>query len=362
MHVRLLTLVATLVCGAAVLVAQQPSGQSTPPDSEPFHFRSGVELVNVTATVSDSAGRYVPHLSQDDFLVFEDNARQTISYFSADRVPVSLGIVLDTSGSMAGEKMQAARGALDRFLFELLDEDDEVFLYRFSDYPTLLQGWTDDRTLVSRALERIAPHGGTALYDAVSEALPLAQSGARRKKALLIVSDGNDTLSQTRLRDLKQTIRQSEVLIYAIGIDGEGEPTLRRQPAQPRAPLPPFPRPFPPIRGGRGRWPPFSPGQQTQILIPRQPQPRFPGAAGGDERVDARTLQELTDDSGGRTEIVRDAQDLDPATASIADELSQQYVIGYPATGVKDGRWHAIRVEMRDRSLRVRARRGYIAN
>ena len=173
-------------------------------------------------------------------------------------MPVSLGIVLDTSGSMAGEKIQAARAALDRFLFDLLDDGDEVFLYRFSDYPTLLQGWTSDRAAVSHALGRIAPHGGTALYDAVAEALPLAQAGTRRKKALLIVSDGNDTMSQTSLRDLKQHIRESEVLVYAIGIDGEAEPTFRQPP--PRAPLPPFRRPFPPTRGGRGRWPLFSTG------------------------------------------------------------------------------------------------------
>lgn len=340
-----------------------PVDGATPVDGDPFRFKSGVELIHVTATVSDAQGRFVPNLVQDDFMVFEDDRQQTISYFSAERVPVSLGIVLDTSGSMAGEKIQAARAALDRFLFELLDEGDEVFLYRFSDYPTLLQGWTSDRAMVSHALSRIAPHGGTALYDAVAEAIPLAQAGTRRKKALLIVSDGNDTMSQTSLRELKQQIRQSEVLVYAIGIDGEAEPVLRQPP--PRAPLPPFRRPFPPPRGGPGRWPPFSTDPspwRPQIGFPGPAQPRFPGPMRGDDRVDARTLREMTDDSGGRTEVVRDARDLNPATAGIADELSQQYFIGYPASGRKDGRWHAIRVDTRNHAYRVRARRGYIAN
>ena len=85
---------------------------------------------------------------------------------------------------MAGEKIEAARSALDRFLFELLDREDEIFLYRFSNEPMLLQGWTTDRQLLSRALGRMAPNGGTAMYDAVAEAVPLAQQGQNRKKAL----------------------------------------------------------------------------------------------------------------------------------------------------------------------------------
>ena len=98
--------------------------------------------------------------------------------------------------------------------------------------------------------------------------------------------------------------------------------------------------------------------------------PPYPGSGGGgggvysagaSDRVNVAALREITDDSGGRTEIVRDPRDLDPATENIADELSKQYYIGYPSPGHRDGRWHTIRVELRDPSLRVRARRGYIA-
>jgi hypothetical protein len=88
----------------------------------------------------------------------------------------------------------------------------------------------------------------------------------------------------------------------------------------------------------------------------------FPSSPRVDERVNVLALRELTDDSGGRTEIIRKASDLDPATAGIASELSQQYDLGYPASGVKDGRWRQIRVEVRDAKYRVRARRGYFAN
>ena len=119
------------------------------------------------------------------------------------------------------------QSALDRFLFDLLDKEDEIFLYRFSNYPVLLQGWTTDRQL-RQAAPSIAsrPNGGTAMYDAVAEAIPLAQEGQFRKKALVVISDGNDTGSRTTIRELKQQIRESEVLVYAIGIDGESEPDL----------------------------------------------------------------------------------------------------------------------------------------
>jgi Ca-activated chloride channel family protein len=347
-----------LIVAAAVIAfvvssrAQTPS-QNPGTSESPFRFRSGVELINVTATVSDINGRFVPGLTQDDFIVYDDDQRVEVTHFNAERVPVSLGIALDTSGSMAGEKMEAARGAISRFVNDLLDRDDELFLYRFSNYPVLVQGWTRDRRDLLEPLARLVPNGATALYDAVSRAIPLAQQGQNSKKALVVISDGNDTSSRTDVLDLKRQIRQSEVLVYAVGIDGEGEQTMRRAPTPPPVRLPiPVPSPFP---GSRPRWP--------------QPPSGGSGGTGGrsrwggsDDRVNAAALREITDDSGGRTEIVRDPRDLDPATASIADELSKQYYLGYASLGKKDGRWHAIRVETKNRSYRVRARRGYIAS
>ena len=340
---RVLTTAALLALVVVTLDGQQ--------QNEPgFRFKSGVELINVNATVTDASGRFVSGLRQEDFTVYEDDQLMDVSHFSSDRVPVSLGIALDTSGSMAGTKIQSAQEALDRFLYDLLDRQDEIFLYRFSNVPVLLQPWTSDRQLLSRALGRITPNGGTAMYDAVSEAIPLAQSGQHRKKALLVVSDGNDTTSGTDIRALKQQIRESEVLVYAIGIDGEEEGYTYRPP--PRAPIP-IPLPFPPGRG-RGRGWPYPPtGGGTS---------GWPRSARGDDRVNVAALRDMTDDSGGRTEIIRDARDLNPSTASIADELSKQYYLGYQASGKKDGRWHAIRVEVRNRNYRVRARRGYVAS
>ncbi|MHB8533763.1 MAG: VWA domain-containing protein [Solirubrobacteraceae bacterium] len=326
--------------------AQQPA-RPEPQSPDAFRFKSGVDLVNVTATVSDENGRFVPGLRESDFTVYEDDRPQAITQFSAERVPVSLGIALDTSGSMAGDKIDAAQGALNRFLYDLLDKDDEIFLYRFSDEPVLLQGWTKDRQLLSHALGRITPSGGTAMYDTIVEAVPLAQTGEHRKKALVIISDGNDTSSNAGVRAVKDLIRESEVLVYAIGIDGDGGPTARGA----RVPRVPIPFPFPP---GRGRGYPLPPPQQPPTGWARRGQ--------GEDRVNAEALREMTDDSGGRTEIIRDARDLDPATAYIADELSKQYYLGYAAQGKHDGRWHSIRVEVHNPAYRVRARKGYVAS
>jgi Ca-activated chloride channel homolog len=343
-------------CSVAALLAMASLGaQQAEPRQESFRFRTGVELINVTATVTDAGGRFVSGLRKDDFELYEDGARQEITHFNSDRVPVSLGIALDTSGSMDGEKMMAAREALERFLFDLLGPEDEVFIYRFDSHVELVHGWTKDRTRLRSALGRLSPRGGTAMYDAIAEAIPLTQTGRHKKKALVVISDGNDTSSRTDVRSLKRMIRESEVLVYAVGIDSDaptnytgsqgGVTVPPRQP--PRLPIPlPFPIP------GRRRPYPSPPQQPSGTVYSR----------GGDERVNVAALRDITDDSGGRTEIVRYARDLDPATSSIADELSKQYYIGYPATAPKDGKWHTIRVEVKNANYRVRARRGYVAS
>ena len=355
MRARLsLALCAAILAAFTVASVQGQTQSGQPPaggGEQSFRFKSGVELVNVTATVTDANGRFVPGLRQEDFIVYEDNEPQQVTHFSAERVPVSLGITLDTSSSMIGEKMESARSALDRFLYDLLDPQDEIFLQQFSNDPAVVQGWTSDRRLLSRALGRLNPHGGTAMFDAVIEAIPMVQRGQFRKKALLVLSDGNDTSSSTRLRDVQQVIRESEALVYAIGIDCGGPvPTRRRSILEQRRP--PFPIPFPfPVPGGRGGWP------------RPMPQPSQPGwSSPCSDPLNVAALRDLTDDSGGRTEIIREARDLDPATANIADELSKQYYLGYPSPGKQDGRWHAIKVELRNKNYRVRARRGYIAS
>ena len=356
-----------LACAAvaALLLVGSP-GLRGQQDQQP-RFKTGVDVVSVSATVTDANGRFVRNLTRDDFALYEDGVAQPILYFSNERVPVSLGLALDTSGSMAGEKIRAAQGALSRFLVDLLGPEDEVFVYRFSDEAVLVQGWTNDRTRLPRLLGGIQPSGETVLYDTVSESIPLAQGGQHRKKALVVISDGNDTGSVTSITEVQRRIRESEILVYAVGIDGHAE-TGRV------APSPVHPR-FPPIqlgfpwgggRGGRGgRVPPRQP------LPPMPPGPGLPPVGGGsrtggswgiEEPVNEAALRAMTDDSGGRTEIIRSARDLTPATTSIADELSRQYYLAYQSMAPRDGKWHDIRVDVRKGPYHVRARRGFVAS
>ena len=358
------TLVA-LLAATGVLLSAQTQGQGPGQQSDPqaFKFRTGVELVNVNATVTDQSGRFVSGLNKDDFRVYDDEQLQTVTHFNSDRVPVSLGIVLDTSGSMDGDKMVAAKSALDRFLYQLADPNDEVFLYRFDNQPELVEGWTRDKRRVSESLNRIKPRGSTSLYDAVADAVHLAQQGHNRKKAVVIISDGNDTTSRTDIFAVKQLIRETEVLVYAIGIDAvaSNQYVANWQRGGPPRPVPmPFPMPG-------GRRPPSSPPPPVPAP-PTQPpvgggggSTRWKGGGASEDRVNVAALRDITDDSGGRTEIVRWTRDLDPAVSGIADELSKQYYLGYAQPGDKDGRWHSIRVEVRNPAFHVRARRGYVA-
>ena len=344
-----------LVVGLAMLAlaGSTPSAQQQP---DGFRFKSGVELINVTATVTDRSGRFYSQLRKEDFVVYEDNRVVDVTHFSAERTPVSLGVVVDTSGSMQGEKWSFAVNSIDRFFRLMSDELDEFFLYRFSANADLVADWTGDRDRLASVIRRIHPNGGTAMYDAAVEAVPMAQSGQNRKKAVVIISDGNDTSSRVGVSEVKQVVRETEVLVYAVGIDANGQPTFQRRtpPIQTPQPRLPIPFPFPGGRGGRipipmpGGYPPSSGGGTYST-------------GGADDRVNVMALREITDDSGGRTEIVRDVRDLDPAVESIADELSQQYYLGYPSPGHRDGRWHTIRVEVRDPALKVRARKGYVA-
>jgi Ca-activated chloride channel family protein len=351
---RTLGVVILSAAAVAVLPAQErPSGQG-------FSFRTGVALINVSVTVTDEHGRFVPNLKAEDFVVYEDGQPQPIQQFDSDRVPVSLGIALDTSGSMLGEKIAAAQAALNRFLFDLLGKQDEIFLYRFDGRPELVQGWTEDRQAVARALGSVRPTGGTAIYDTVAEAVPMAQAGTKRKKALLVISDGNDTSSRTRPDALVQLIRQSEVLVYAIGIDASdsnGSAPSSSAPAPRSAPpkAAPVPSPFP------GKAPPAA-STPPPAPVPSAPSTRKNTPAASD-RVNVEALRRITDDTGGRTEVIVSPRDLDPATASIADELSRQYFLGYSSSAPKDGRWHTIEVRVPKRgNYTIRSRRGFIAS
>ncbi len=318
MRAALVQLVIAAVVGSAGVVALDAQN---PPAAQGFSFHTSVDLINVTATVTDANGHFVQGLKQSDFVIYEDGKPQPVAQFEAERVPVSLGIALDTSGSMFGERIKAAEAALNRFLFDLLGPDDEVFLYRFDSKPELVQRWTTDRAAVSRALGSVHPSGGTAMYDTVAAAIPLAQAGTRKKKALVILSDGNDTSSHLGLDPLHEIIRESEVLVYAVGIDASGSASYSSHASSlssSGSTTRPVPQPFP----GKGP-------SVVAASPPSAPPPSKSSSSHSGEGVNVDALRAITDDSGGRTEIIVSNRDLDPATARIADELSQQYFLGY---------------------------------
>jgi Ca-activated chloride channel family protein len=273
---------------------------------DPHLYRSGVELTSINVTVRDADGRLVSGLSRESFEVFEDGEQQTITQFTSERVPVSLGVLLDTSDSMFGRRLQDARTAVERFLFDLLDADDEYFVMTFNHRPHLLTSWTSTPDKVRQGLRGVKPIGATAAYDAVLASLPMFAKRSRERGALVIISDGADTASDASLRDLHSALARYDVFVYAIAID--------------------------------------SPASQAI-----------------NTRVNPSSLREITDDSGGRTEIVRTSEDLADATARIADELNHQYLLAYSSTRSSDGLYHSLRVRVPGSDYKVRARNGFVA-
>ena len=325
-----------------------------------------VALVNVVATVTDDKGRYVPDLSPDDLIVEEDGQVQTISHFSqSNDLPVSVGLVLDTSGSME-RKIGTATSSVERFI-RTIHNDDDIFLMVFSNRPTLAQDFTDDREKLSRALRQISVGGGTALYDAVDESLRKVKHGKHDKKAILLITDGEDTSSYDTFDDASLAVRESELLVYCLGISPsrsgiltESTPPTSRDPGGRRGPSIGFPIPsipgIPGIPGGPGgrRWP-----LQSQ---------RRPGGrpSSNPDTVDMNVLNTFADASGGKAWLLSGnwtenrGSEIQRVLDEIAAELRNQYSIGYyPSHPLKDGKWHRIEIRAKNTRYHVRARKEY---
>ena len=296
-HVRQVLALVTLSC--AVLDAQRPvdvSGRGT--------FRAASELVTTAVTVRDADGRLVTTLEQKDFIIEEDGVAQPITQFTKERVPISLSLALDVSDSMRGQRMVDARGALAHFLDKLLATEDEASLLGFNHETKMYGQWTTEKGGMRTRLDSIRPSGGTALYDAIDRALPLFDERLHPRAAILLVSDGADTASDTTPTDLKQRLVRSDVFLYAIGINSID--------------------------------------------------------ARNSTRINPFTLNELTSQGGGYTEIITSSDELGAATERIAEELNHQYMIGYTPMKRGDGSYHSIRVKVTNDAYRVRARRGVV--
>jgi Ca-activated chloride channel family protein len=294
-------------------------------------MRVDVRLVNVVATVTDARGRYVPNLTADDFTLEEDGVVQEISHFSQDQdVPMSVGVLLDTSGSM-DRKIRTAVDSVDRF-FRRIHKDDEIFLITFSGQTVLRQDFTDNRDKLSQALHHITATGGTALYDALNEGLSKLRSARHSKRALLVITDGQDTASMTRLDHVIQSIRSSEVLVYPIGIS-----TLTYAKNVPHTlDLPASTLMF----------------AKTISETTR-------------DDVDLGVLRALAESSGGRAFLLAESfmnrgGQIEKVLDIIAEETRSQYTLGFYPARPDDGRYRQLHVRVRTGDT-VRARRGYTA-
>src|SRR5262249_32641489 len=161
---------------AGIVLASAQTVQS-PAFREPPPFRSRIEVIGVTATVRDAAGRLAADLPREAFQIFDDGEPQTVTQFTRERVPISLGVLLDVSDSMYGQRIVEARAAVKRFLFDLLDPGDEYFILAFNHRPRVLTGWTNQPDVVTRAPETLRPNGGPAADDRVPPPLPPAARG-----------------------------------------------------------------------------------------------------------------------------------------------------------------------------------------
>ena len=335
-----------------------------------------VALVNLVATVTDDRGRYVAGLKADDFSIEEDGKTLPVSHASySDDVPISLGIVLDTSGSME-LKIGTATSAVERFI-RTIHRDDDIFLMTFSNFPTLVQDFTSDRTRLNSALRRVRVQGGTALYDALLESLSHLKKGTQQKKAILLLTDGVDENSLRSFREAESAVRSSEYIVYCLGIS-PSEALIERGPISipstgPGGTGPTFP-------GGTGR--PQGPQPTIQLpggisipfptgkfeLLPQQQ--RRPGTGGGGPQgamlsVDMSVLNAFADDSGGRAWLVGGALDeargtIDKILDQLAEELRSQYSLAYyPKHDMNDKKWHHVEVRAKNPAYHVRARKDY---
>ncbi|MGH7779180.1 MAG: VWA domain-containing protein [Candidatus Binataceae bacterium] len=297
---------------------QPPQQELTLPTRE---LREQPGYAQVTVTVTDPRGTYVTGLQKDDFKLQLDGHPQPIQFFRQDtNTPVSIGIVVDTSGSMQ-PKIPQARIAIAQFLRDLNDRDD-VFLFAFSDRPYLLQAFTMNHSLVMQKLELLHANGETALFDTIMRALQTVQHGRYDKKALLVVTDGMDNQSRASVADVVSEARRMGVLVYSIGI---GDPNAGGD--LPSLAIGPF------VIGGTGI-----------------------------DRVDSSTLTTLSKETGARTYIIHqvgDGAQLRAACEQISLELREQYTIGFVAPDASAGGYRSVHVDLAARpGVAIRVRKG----
>lgn len=291
--------------------SQQPPKQSpSRPSPDGPIVKSLTEVVTLSVTVTDPYSRLVTGLDRQNFEIFEDKVKQKIVFFKDEDVPVSVGIIFDVSGSMKG-KLDRAREALKAFVQTSHDQDD-FFLVGFNQRANLVAEFTDGESLLNK-LMLIDTKGQTALYDASYLGLEKVKQGRHQKRAILLISDGQDNSSRYTYGELRKQLKEANVQIYSIGIVEMG------------------------------------------------------GGAGGTLDLQGQgILEEVSQTTGGKAFFPRSAAELEDATTRIALELRHQYSIGYePTNDKRDGKWRKISVKVNPPRglprLNVRSKEGYYA-
>ena len=310
---------ALLILGTTAIgyAASRPPGAGGPDD--PI-FRTHTDLVALSITVTNRADRQVTGLRADQFVVIENGVRQRLAFFSADRVPLDLAILIDGSASMQGKIALAREAAAG--LARSLRSGDRASVIEFRDAVRVRQALTTDTSAVEAALGEIVPRGSTAVYDALYIALKDLATAARepqqvRRQAIALLSDGADTASLSSYEDVSQLARRSGVVVYAVSLKSQADVALDN-------------------RSGGGR--------------------PFHGEA--DYGIKA-----LAQDTGGRAFFPSKPVELKGIYDGIAEELGHQYALGYvPTDARRDGAWRRVAVQVLAGDARPRTRAGYFAS
>jgi len=291
----------SMLLAAAAAFAQSPAPHPSP-------VKIDIDLVVLNAAVTDRDGRPVTGLDKNQFHVWEDKVQQDIQYFSTEQIPASVGVVFDISGSMA-DKLPVAREAVAKFLSSGSPED-EYTLVKFANRPEIAQDFTSDTREVEDHIALIAGKGSTALYDAVYLGMEELRHAHNPRKALLLITDGEDNHSRYTFQDVKRLAMESDIQLFAIGMGGLTIPTMTK-------------------------------GHNPGNVI----------------------LQELVDLTGGQAFFTTDVEKLDDICDRISESLKTEYVIGYQSTNTaKDGKWRKLHVKVEPAShASVHARSGYYA-
>ena len=261
------------------------------PSERPIRVEVQLALVNVS--VIDPYNRFVTGLEKENFQLYEDDQQQTISHFTTEDVPISIGLIFDASGSMA-DKIDKSRMAVNQF-FRTSNPADEFFVISFSDRPNLVSGFTQNPDSLQNKLNFTEAKGRTALLDAIYLGMNEMRKAKYSRKVLLIISDGGDNHSRYTEQDIKRIVKEADVQVYAVGI-------------------------YEPY-SSRGRTP--------------------------EELAGPSLLTEIAEMTGGRQFPVENLNDLPDITRKISRELRSLYVIGYSPTNAKrDGRWRKVRVKL----------------